>query len=348
MTQQSAITKTEAEPTDLVVNIRGEIVESNFEAFRIHLKKKISGLNRTLVTDRDFTEADTNVKQLKETESALKEAKTRALAQAEDIQRLFEAIDDVTGEASRARLDLEKQIRQRKEARKLEIVEEALAEVNAVLKRQARERLEAVIKGKRSFDTMEAAAREERNAINFIIAQARGIIDKHRQEHGQALTPDIEKLEWMEPDQLATELARRVERAEAEAARKKAEDEARALREQQAAEARAKAEAERNAKPPEQDIPTQQGEQAPTTSNTAPIAGRNPVAQSPVRAEFSASGQTPSQQEEMQQFAATLLQCLAPVKAARARLTYAENQKRAEVFAQKLNQAFKELKGGAS
>ena len=82
--------------------------------FKQSYKNFVQSINKDLVTDNDFFEASQHVKSFKKAENYLKEAKQSAINQAEDIQKLFSAIDEVSQEARQARLSLERQIKSQK------------------------------------------------------------------------------------------------------------------------------------------------------------------------------------------------------------------------------------------
>jgi hypothetical protein len=104
----------------LVIKLTGTINASNFDDWKQDLILQIQSINKELVTDSDFVRASSQVKSFKSAEKALKQAKQSAIEQAEEIQQLFLAIDEVTEEARQARLSLERQIK----VRKLEIKEQ--------------------------------------------------------------------------------------------------------------------------------------------------------------------------------------------------------------------------------
>jgi hypothetical protein len=104
----------------LVIKLTGTINASNFDEWKQDLILQIQSINKELVTDSDFVRASSQVKSFRSAEKALKQAKQSAIEQAEEIQQLFLAIDEVTEEARQARLSLERQIK----VRKLEIKEQ--------------------------------------------------------------------------------------------------------------------------------------------------------------------------------------------------------------------------------
>lgn len=103
----------------LIIKLKGEVQSSNFAEWKNDLSALIQSVNTELSTDDDFVGAIRHVKLFKAAEKYLKNAKQSAIDQASDIQRLFEAIDEISEKARQARLSLERQIN----ARKLEIKE---------------------------------------------------------------------------------------------------------------------------------------------------------------------------------------------------------------------------------
>ena len=101
------------------------VTASNLDEFKATALAAIAGVNRDLKTDQDFADAEKAVKWCSEVESRLAAAKGHALAQTASIDELFRTMDDISAEARRVRLDLDKLVKARKEAIKGEIVAEA-------------------------------------------------------------------------------------------------------------------------------------------------------------------------------------------------------------------------------
>lgn len=142
-----------------------------------HALNVIGSINRTLVTDQDFADAEKAVKWCKNVEERLEAAKQHALSQTESINVLFNAIDEISEEAKATRLELDKLIKSMKENRKLQIkqaAESALAEhittlndrFKMVLMPIIKADFALVIKGKRTIDSIQ-------NAIDTELAQAK-------------------------------------------------------------------------------------------------------------------------------------------------------------------------------
>jgi phosphopantetheinyl transferase (holo-ACP synthase) len=216
--------------TEIILSIeaRGEIVSSNFPAFAEMVRARLGEINRDLATDEDFDQADADAKAIAGAEAALKEAKAKALADAEQLHALFEGIDGLTAELAAARLDLAGQIRKRKEEVKAEIIEESLAGFD-IDPRDARRHflagLQNAIKGKKNLDSMRSACRIYQATQQAMILQCRGILDTFEKAHGADLIMDRRELELEKPEGLEAELRRRFEakRAREEKARLEAE-----------------------------------------------------------------------------------------------------------------------------
>lgn len=101
--------------TELTITLTGEVRESNFEEWKDGLVERIQAVDTALSEDDDFTAANDNIRQFRDAELMLKNAKQAALQQAADINRLFDAVDAVTEETRQARLTLERRIRVRRQ-----------------------------------------------------------------------------------------------------------------------------------------------------------------------------------------------------------------------------------------
>ena len=126
-------TETKAETTGkapeslpaLNIEVKGMVTASNIDAFKSHALAVFGAINKDLQTDGDFADAEKTVKWCKDVEDKLEAAKQHALSQTADIDALFRAIDDISAEARRVRLDLDKLVKTRKENIRAEIQREA-------------------------------------------------------------------------------------------------------------------------------------------------------------------------------------------------------------------------------
>lgn len=98
----------------LLLEVTGRVTASNLTEFRDHALAVFAGINRELTTDQEFADAEKTVKWCGDVESRLAAAKQHALAQTASIEELFRTIDDISAEARRVRLDLNKLVEKRK------------------------------------------------------------------------------------------------------------------------------------------------------------------------------------------------------------------------------------------
>jgi len=157
----------------LRIDVTGMVTASNLDAFKSHALTVISNISTELKTDQDFADADATVKWCSEVEDKLKAAKEHALSQTESIDVLFKAIDDITAETKRKRLELEKLIKARKEMIRSDIVMDAakalqdhIDQINSTLGGRIRmprvaSDFAGAIKGKRTIDSLREAADAE-------------------------------------------------------------------------------------------------------------------------------------------------------------------------------------------
>lgn len=156
----------------LRIEVTGMVTNSNLAAFKSHALGVIGSINRDLVTDQDFADAEQTVKWCKDVEDRLKAAKQHALSQTASIDELFRTLDDIGEEARVTRLDLDKLVKAMKENRRTEILNSAAAALQAhiatVNKRLGRCQLHSfradfagAMKGKRTIATLQDAADSE-------------------------------------------------------------------------------------------------------------------------------------------------------------------------------------------
>jgi len=217
-------------PKPLAIEIRGEIVSSNWDETKAEIIDRIQSLVYDLRTDADFAEAEENVKGLKKVENDILTAKEYALDQARDVQALFDNLDEVSGQARDARLKLGKQIKDRKEAMRQQIVNIALDSIVGTTPNRYAAEITAAIKGKRDLAKMKEAAEEAAAEINGRIMAVRMIVTEYTEAHGEEIGHDLHKLDAMTTDEVNVEMERRVERkkiAEERAIRAKEEEERR-------------------------------------------------------------------------------------------------------------------------
>jgi multidrug resistance efflux pump len=307
----------------LEIEAKGEVVTSNFPAFAEMVRARLGEINRELCTDDDFDQADADAKAIAGAEAALKAAKEKALADAEQLHALFEGIDSLSAEMAAARLDLQKQITKRKEEAKDAILEEFLG-LYDIDPRDARLHflggLRGSVKGKRTLDSMRTACRVYQSSTAATIHKARAILDRFEATHGPELIMDRRNLELTGPDAVEAELRRRWE------AKKAAEALAKAKAETAAAQAAVQA-AQKPAESAPQQLtpePAAKPENPPQTESPAIIDGKSELV-------------------ELNGFKADLMDAFRPLKAARASLRHPANIAKARDFADALNRKFAEV-----
>lgn len=161
----------------LRVEVTGMVTASNLAEFKAQAMAVFGGISRDLKTDEDFSNAEATVKWAKGIEDKVSAAKDAALSQTESIDALFRTMDEISAEARRVRLDLDKLVKARKEAIKGEIVAEGVAafaehirSLNAAMPANYMPQVPAdfggSIKGLKSVDSI-------RNAVSTELANAK-------------------------------------------------------------------------------------------------------------------------------------------------------------------------------
>ncbi len=161
----------------LRIEVTGMVTASNLQQYKEHALAVFSGINRELTTDAHFADAEKVVKWCGDVEERLAAAKQHALSQTASIDELFRAIDDISAEARRTRLELDKLVKARKEQLRSDIVAAGIAalkahiaELNQLLGHPYMPTVPAdfggAIKNKRTIDSL-------RDAVNTTLANAK-------------------------------------------------------------------------------------------------------------------------------------------------------------------------------
>lgn len=195
----------------LCIEVTGMVTSSNLAAYKAHALAVFSGFNRELKTDQQFADAEKVVKWCGEVELRLATAKQHALSQTASIDALFRAIDDISAEARRVRLEIDKLVKARKEAIRFDIVTEGamalrehLAGLNLRLGKHYMPTVPAdfggAIKGKKTVESLKNAVATElamgkikANEIAERIAQNLSWFEHHAKDY-EFLFPDLAKL----------------------------------------------------------------------------------------------------------------------------------------------------------
>lgn len=161
----------------LRIELTGAVTESNLAVYKETALAVFAGINRELTTDQHFSDAEKTVKWCGDIEERIKAAKRHALSQTESIDQLFRTMDEISTEARNVRLELDKLVKSRKDALRVEIVREADdaldAHVHSLNERLGKPYMPTVapdfagaIKGKKNFDSM-------RDAVSVVLANAK-------------------------------------------------------------------------------------------------------------------------------------------------------------------------------
>lgn len=156
----------------LRIEVTGRVTASNLAEYKAHALSVFARINRELKTDQQFADAEKVVKWCGDVESRLAAAKQHALSQTQTIDALFRTIDDISAEARRVRLEMDKLVKARKEAIRGDIVasgvmamRDHVAELNLRLGKPYMPAVPAdfggAIKGKRTIDSLSDAVNTE-------------------------------------------------------------------------------------------------------------------------------------------------------------------------------------------
>ena len=314
--------KTEKPPMELALQITGEVLKSNFPEFKAAALAKIDEMDYKLETDADFEKAAEDVKVLKATEDATKAAEDEALKQLSDVYGIIEGLREIRGASSECRLSKSKEIRDREEAIRSTIIEDAVADLDCHRPQQYRERITNALKGKRGKNKVKSwrdAATGEVEAIQGAIDEAREILSQFKEAHGPTLIQDEKELEHKSKEVLEGELHHRLEkeklRQEAEAAKAKAEAEA-AEAAKAAQEAAAKLKEKEEAPTPPEPLDAPEKPSTPQEMPKPPKVGTIAVGR-----EENARVAQGSKAAQVAHFQAILLESFKPVRIAREQLT---------------------------
>lgn len=229
--------------SELVIKLKGEVTDTNFDEWKNELIARVKNVNTDLVKDDDFAKAEDDVKAIKAGEKALKAAKASALEQADEIQKLFAAIDEVSSEARDARLALERQIKKRKAEIKQEIVDDGIDAIKKYLEEQSdalqsvnhswlsQSAVEDATKGKRTSASMQKAVTTLVVKTKSEIAEREEAIQANEKtiakidDSYSAVFQDTEALSLLSEDELKSTIEERIEFFEEEKKKQKPEPE---------------------------------------------------------------------------------------------------------------------------
>lgn len=251
---------------EIILKIQSAIVASNIDDVAASVRAEIAKVNTDLKTDEDFATAEQQVKDFKNAEDAIKEARDAALSEAQDVRKLLDTTDEIIALLAQTRLALDKQVKAQKAKVKEEItsrtrdgIHKALAGCDVRLRAAMRkvlriDELDGVLaeaaKGKKTLAGLEKGCAEVLANWTTLIGKTEAYMQARYAQipadrlHLFADLDDLLALDSGFEDAIAARIAADDERQAAEKARIAAEAAAKAeaeLREKIAAEERAKA-----------------------------------------------------------------------------------------------------------
>lgn len=281
----------------LSIQVTGMVTASNLAEFKENALAVLESINRELETDEDFANAEKTVVWCKGVEERLEATKQQVLGQTADIDAVFRTMDDVSAETRKIRLELDKLVTKRKEERRTEIgntarraVIDHVQAINETLGAHAIPMpatlvadLQAAIKGKRSFSSMQDAVDSVATNAKISASQAAdriraniAILEGHA-EHATLFADRVQLCASKAPEDLRNLVAARIAEHQ-KAEQKRLEDEREKIRKEEEEKARQRIadEAAAVAKEPETapvPVETAQPVQQPAQA-TRPVASR--------------------------------------------------------------------------
>ena len=220
----------------LHIEVTGHVTASNLREYKEHALAVFAGINRNLATDQDFADAEQAVKWCADVESRLAAAKQHALSQTASIDELFRTVDEISAEARRVRLDLDKLVKAEKEHRRLEIVGAGRAALSAHITElnnrigfrfmpDVQADFAGAIKGKKSLDSMRSAVNDELARAKIAANEIADRITLNLRALGEhveyvSLFPDTATLVLKTPDDLLATVKSRIADHQAAEAKK--------------------------------------------------------------------------------------------------------------------------------
>lgn len=109
----------------LRIDVKAMVSAPDLEAYKNQALAVFKGINRDLQSDEDFANAEKTVKWCKGIEDKLNATKESALSQTADLDMVLRTLDALSAEARTTRLELDKLVKARKEAVRIEILNAA-------------------------------------------------------------------------------------------------------------------------------------------------------------------------------------------------------------------------------
>lgn len=118
---------------EIILKIQSAIVASNIDDVAASVRAEIAKVNTDLKTDEDFATAEQQVKDFKNAEDAIKEARDAALSEAQDVRKLLDTTDEIIELLAQTRLALDKRVKAQKTKVKEEITSRTREGINKAL-----------------------------------------------------------------------------------------------------------------------------------------------------------------------------------------------------------------------
>jgi predicted phage-related endonuclease len=100
---------------DLKIKIEGKVLSTNLDHFKQKAMIQINEINKELTKDEHFNQADSDVKFLKGAIKNIDEVKSKAIDSTSDVKAVFDALDEIREKMNRIKLDLQKDIKTKKD-----------------------------------------------------------------------------------------------------------------------------------------------------------------------------------------------------------------------------------------
>ena len=279
----------------LDVKVTALISNSNVQGFAEKVSEFINSLNTSPETDSQFGEAEQQVKYIRSVEKKITEVEKSIDAGAQDIDSLRETLKTIKKSLASTRLELDKQVKSRKEEIRQEILSKANSQIEKA-EREAEEKVNAplpsvgadvyeAMKGKRTIESLQDAADTEvakaKIQINEFVELAMGnALHLSTQAQGyDFLFNDWAQIAFKATEDFKTLVTARIATYQAEQKAKEDAERERIRQEEQAKlqrEAEAKARAEEQAK---RDAEEKARFDAEAESNKQYVAATNQLAQ---------------------------------------------------------------------
>jgi predicted phage-related endonuclease len=157
----------------LHISLVGQVRNSNLIEYKQTAMAFVESINTNLETDQDFADAEKTIKFCDAAEKELEVVKKSALGQTADIAELFRNVDELRDAMKAKRLELDKLVKARKEAIRVQVVHDRntalnahIAALNCDLSRGIRlpvihADFAGAIKGKKTIKSLHESANEE-------------------------------------------------------------------------------------------------------------------------------------------------------------------------------------------